>query len=130
MLDVPTARSLLRATRPRRHADGYPAEVRAGVAALARTRLAEGLTCHAVAGELGIHGNTLQRWLDSTPRRAPCFLPVVLDAPVGSTPQATVEATTPDRPASSVPLTLVSPSGFRLDGLSLDDAITALLRLS
>jgi hypothetical protein len=97
---------------------------------LARTRLAEGLTRHAVAGELGIHWNTLERWLDSTPGMAPSFLPVVLDAPVGSTPQARVEGTTLGRPASSGPLTLVSPSGFRLDGLSLDDAITALRRLS
>lgn len=132
MLNIPTARSLLRRTRPRRHADGYPADVRAQVVALAQTRVAEGRSVHAVARELGLHGSTLRRWLEPSLAAAPAFVSVTVE-PAGVSRPGPDGATVVEAagcPASSGPLTLTSPSGFRLEGLGLDDAITALRRLS
>lgn len=130
MLDVPAARALLRQTRPRRHADGYPSDVRACVVVLVRARLANGLSLNAVARELGVSRTTLRQWLDRSPQVPPAFVPVLVQQPPESAgPPAPASRPTP-RAASSSPLALVSPSGFRLDGLTLDDAIVALRLLS
>jgi hypothetical protein len=130
MLDVPTARSLLRETRPGRSADGYPPETRTQVTALARSLLASGQSRNAVAHQLGLHGGTLRRWLQLPVAEALSFVPVLVDE---RDPEALGE---PDEAqfclrGPSVPgLALTSPTGFRLEGLTLDDAVTALRRLS
>jgi len=126
MLDVPAARALLRQTRPRRHADGYPPDVRACIVTLVRARLADGLSLNAVARELGVSRTTLRQWLSRSPEAPPAFVPVLVEQPAESAgPPAPASRSTPP-----IPLTLVSPSGFRLDGLTLDDAIVALRLLS
>jgi transposase-like protein len=130
MLDIPTARSLLRRTRPRRHADGYPLEVRAPVVALARRQLSAGLSMAAVARELGIHSNTLLRWLEAGPEDVPSFVPVVLESAAAPAAPPAANCSEASRPMPLCALTLVSPAGYRLEGLSLDDAVAALRRLS
>jgi len=141
MLDIPAARSLLQRTRPRRHAHGYPTEVHAPVVALVRAKLADGVSLNAIASELGVHGDTLQRWLARTPATEPAFVPVVVQQTLPpaegvcpdaapAQPQPTAAPTPPHPATSSTRLTLTSPSGFRLDGLSMHDAIHALRQLS
>ncbi len=127
MLDIPTARSLLRETRPRRHADGYPDPVRVRVTALVRDRIADGHTLTAVANDLAVNRGTLQRWLALTPTEtAPGFVVVKVD-PAGDSPSPGRH----DGPSSPPErLVLTSPGGFRLSGMTLDHAIDALRRLS
>ena len=119
MLDVPAARSLLRRTRPRCHAEGYPSEVRSSVAALVRRRLGEGVNLNAIARELGVNRGTLRRWLERTADFAPpTFVPVVVQRSVSLEAE---QVTVP----TAMPIVLVSPTGFRLDGLTLEEAIHA-----
>jgi len=125
MLDVSSARTLLRQTRPRRSADGYPSDVRSSVVALARTRLAEGERLSVLARGLELNRGTLQRWLQREDPVRPSFLSVVME----TTPQPVTLAGEDGPPQRPTVLALVSPTGFRLDGLSLDDAIHALREL-
>ena len=125
MLDVSSARTLLRQTRPRRHADGYPLDVRSSVVALARTRLAQGERLSVLARGLELNRGTLERWLQCEPPVRPSFFSVVVEPT--SEPVAVVGDDGPPRRPGA--LALVSPTGFRLDGLSLDDAIHALREL-
>lgn len=120
MLDVPTAQSLLRRTRPRCHAKGYPSEVRSSVAALVRCRLGEGVNLTVIARELGVNRGTLRRWLEHTADSVPpTFVPVVVR------PSVSLEAEQVTIPMPT-PIALVSPTGFRLEGLTLEDAIHTL----
>ncbi|WP_456481206.1 helix-turn-helix domain-containing protein [Oceanithermus sp.] len=134
MLDIHTARALLSRTRPTRNADGYPQEVRAEVSELASHLLREGLPISSIARELGLHRSTVVAWLDAGTASSPSFVPVVLadDAasdqePVGTTAAET--RTVVSSPSAPGRLTLVSPGGYRLEGLDLDAAIIALSRL-
>ena len=123
MLDLVTARARLREARPARHADGYPADLRAEVSALARAHLDQGQSPSSVARALGLHPQTLQRW--------------VATGPVGrgfvSLPLAAGEAEEAKEPAVSAPsqgpLTLVTASGHRLEGLDVAGALHLLQRL-
>ena len=127
MLDIPTARTLLRQTRPRRHADGYPEDVRLRVTDLVRRRvgLGDGLT--DIARELGANRGTLQRWLTAATQESPSgFVAVAVTAPPRPGPSSV--STWPS--TRSEPLVVTSPSGFRLDGLTVDEAILVLRGLS
>ena len=78
--------------------------------AWAATRRASGATIAELASELGVHASTVTRWrTGQTSGRALVPVDVV-----------------PDREAVRA-LTVVSPSGFRVEGLSLIEA-AALLR--
>ncbi len=124
MLDIPTARALLHRTRPRRAADGYPLDVRTQVTELAAAEVAAGRSVTATARALGIAGPTLSRWLEASgePTRRPGFVPVVL--------RSSTAVATPASEAVSGRLAVVTPSGFRVEGLDLDGVVTVLQRLS
>lgn len=115
MLDIPTARALLASSRPHPSCKGYPADVRDEVTKLARDLLAHGRRPDRIARDLGLHGETLGSWLEGPMAPAVSFIPVVL-SPEGPT-------STPGT------VTLVSPSGYRLEGLDVDRAIAAFARL-
>lgn len=73
----------------------------------------------ASADELALHPRTLGQWLacadrDDDRRENRALVPVEV-----------VEAA----PASDALIALVSPSGFRIEGLTLDEAVRALARL-
>ena len=116
MLDIPTAHALLSQTRPRRSRDGYPSRVRAQVTALAASELASGHSVSSTARRLGLAASTLARWLDAEPDATPGFVPVVLPE---------VQA-----PSHSSPISVVTPAGFRVEGLDLDGVVAMLRRLS
>jgi len=88
----------------------YPEPLRERATRWARQRLATGATIAAVAASLGIGGDTLRRWM--APATTTALVPVeIVDAPRAGE------------------VSVVSPSGFRINGLTLDDAIEVLRRL-
>lgn len=87
----------------------YPEPLRERATRWARRQLAAGATTAAVTASLGIGRDTLRRWLAPA---STALIPVeVVDAP------------------AAAEVSVVSPSGFRITGLTLDDAITVLRRL-
>lgn len=120
MLDVVAARTLLERSRPRCHADGYPPEVRAAVLELAHHELDSGTSLNALSRSIGVNRSTLQYWL-SRSAKLTGFVPVVVHHP---------EEPEVDMDTSPSSLILTSPAGFRIDGLTLDQAIYALRGLN
>jgi methylphosphotriester-DNA--protein-cysteine methyltransferase len=90
------------------------AELRARAATYARERKASGATAAAIAAELGVSQPTVARWLGrsigtgpiaiSNATRSRALRKVVVEQSAGRT------------------LHVVSPSGYRIDGLSLQEA--------
>jgi len=66
----------------------------------------------AVVAEVGVSQMTLAKWLKAA-NPAPAFLPVVVGP----------------APTSSAGLTVVTPSGYRIEGLTMDALLTLLGRL-
>jgi hypothetical protein len=86
---------------------GYPPKLRAQVGAYARAKRAEGLTWRAIAEEVGLSRTAVATWAkEAAPQGASRLVPVVLV----------------EEPQEGTPLSLVSPHGFRLEGLSLQQA--------
>ena len=96
---------------PRGRGKRYPKDLEARVRACIATRRARGDSFERIATDLGMIYETVRRW--STPRKptpSAALVPVtVLDAP------------------SAHGATLVSPAGYRVEGLDLHD-LAALLR--
>lgn len=132
MLDLSHVRALLIHTRPAHPSAGYPAATRAAVVALCRDRVAQGWTVNRVARELGLHGATVRAWLDVGGGVGSGFVPVQVSAVPTEWPRRADRLLGPTLATSSPPpgLTLVSPGGYRLEGLDLDSALIALARLS
>ena len=105
-----------RVARLRRRGPGerYPARLRAQITAWVRTRRDRGAWWCDVARDLGVPAETLKRWAAPVPNAATaCMVAVeVIDAP----PPGTV--------------TLVSPTGLRIEGVAIADAITLLRGLA
>ena len=90
----------------------YPAALRVRISSWARRELERGRSLRTIADALALHRETLRSWLtDATP----------------SAPLVPVEVVT-DRDAARS-FTLISPAGFRVEGLALDDAAALLARL-
>jgi len=84
----------------------YPADVRGRVVAWMASERAGGRSWSALSDELGIPATTLMRW-SSLPRA----LPVVVEA---------------QRSSLSSVVSMVSPSGWRIEGVTLDQALALL----
>lgn len=112
--DLADLRRLLHQHRPRCARDGYPAAVRRRVAAAARGLVADGWTPHRVAGRLGLAATTLARWLDADDSDRTAFVPVVVRS---------------DAPAALQPV-LVTPAGYRVEGLDVEQLAALLPRLA
>lgn len=100
---------------PRGRGRRIPAALRARVIAWTAPHRARGARWRELARALGVPAGTLTRWLASPPERAPAV--------------ALRPVTVSDVPARP-PLTFVAPSGVRLEGLTLADAITILRGLA
>jgi DNA invertase Pin-like site-specific DNA recombinase len=107
-----TMRAMLGANRPRSWNLGYPPAVRAKVRAWVARRRAEGMTPTAIAAELGLSRHSVLSWAkrDEVPRS---LIPVEVLAET-------------DAQAPSAGAVLVSPRGYRVEGLDVG-AIGALL---
>ena len=104
------------ALHPRRP-EGYGAEVRAAVVGYARRCREAGWTWSAIAAGLPVSGTSVQSWVTASSEGADggSLLPVEV-----------IEAEPPVAPAVPARLTVVSPRGYRLEGLLLEDAIRVL----
>ena len=86
--------------------------MRAHVVAYARRARAAGQSWHRIARAVGVSAGSVQNWA-GTPAPAHTLVPVAVAAPAPAAP--------------ALPLVVVSPGGYRLEGLDLPTA-TALLR--
>jgi len=81
----------------------------------ARAAIARGTTLTTAAALLEIDAKTLTAWMQPSAPRSTALVPVeVIAAPALPT---------------SARVALVSPSGFRIEGLTLDEALRAIARL-
>ena len=103
----------------------YPDELRARIADWARRRIARGESVSSSALALALDRRTLTTWLQKHGDVAERVRRAAEHAPVALVPVEIVDAP----PASATSITLVSPSGYRLEGLTLDDAVRTLARL-
>ncbi len=92
----------------------YPAELRARVVTWAQQRRAVGAAWPVIADELGVRLETVRRWCLASQR--------------GSAPRALVPVRVVARPAAR-PATVVSLSGWRIDGLTVAEAAEMLRAL-
>jgi phage terminase large subunit GpA-like protein len=114
----------------------YPDALRERVSAWAYQRRDEGAPWDVIAAELGCQNSTLRRWVQTEDRRVrkrtkPTTALVAVDVDGGG-PLVAVEE--PVEPTASQPsrrlVCVVSPAGFRVEGLTVDEAVDALRRLS
>lgn len=102
METLESMRALLKANRPRSWNLGYPPAVRARVRTYIAARRAAGGTPTAIATELGLSRQSVMGWTVGA-ASAPVFVPVeVVLEPHSAAPPA---------------LVLVSPRGYRVEGL-------------
>ena len=91
-----------------RRKQSYTAELRARIVRHVRQRRTQGFTQAAVADEVGVKWTTLRRWLGEGGESTPAMMiPVTLAA----------------APVPCSKLSLVTPSGYRLEGLDSRDAV-------
>jgi hypothetical protein len=99
----------------------YDTALKARVIAFAERRRGAGHSWEMISTELGMCFETLRRWCVDRPSKAAAMKTVkVIDAP---SPGSLVVASRP-----SSPLSVVSPGGLRIEGITLDEVI-ALLRV-
>jgi len=134
--DYDDIRALLLATRPRCASLGYPLDVRARVAVFANAQLSLGYNQSLIAKKVGVSRQSLQGWRNSVGALAPVAVEVIDDAPrslvaTSCEEREPVRANRMGGVGSVEPLrfTLVSPRGFRVEGLDLGSAFELLGRL-
>jgi hypothetical protein len=111
-LPPPWLRRALLSHRPAR-GKLYAPEVQATVVEFAQGRRGEGASWKQIASELGLRFETVRRWCSGASSPGPVL--------------KRVEVVDEDDTASG--LSIVSPSGHRLEGLRLHDAIAVLRAL-
>src|SRR5947209_8057570 len=102
--DVRTLRRRVHALGPRHRGARVPAALRATIAAYARDERAGGASCGAIAERLGVSAESIRRWActESVRDGSGAFVPVHVVAE-----------------AAVATLTVWSPTGYRVDGLSV-----------
>jgi hypothetical protein len=91
----------------------YPAALRDRISSWARRELERGRSLRTIAGALALHRETLRSW--------------VADAASSSAALVPVEVVSEHQVARS--FAVVSPTGFRIEGLTLDDVAALVARL-
>lgn len=106
-------RGLVRAAGPRGRRAGLPDEVRRELIAFARRRRRDGVGVHRIAAATGVSCESIRRW-------------TMNDEP-GSTARGWVAVEVLAEAAAPIGvLSVCSPSGYRIDGLTLEQAVAAL----
>jgi hypothetical protein len=110
-------RGLVRAAGPRGRGARLPDEVRRELIAFARRRRRDGVGVRRIAAATGVSTESIRRW---TARDEPRTTARELVA---------VEVLAEAAPAPIGTLSVCSPSGYRIDGLTLEQAVVVLGRL-
>jgi len=97
---------------PRRRGARIPEDLRRGIASYGRVRRREGVSLDALAKELGVSSETVRRYVQVRPR-LPELVPVEVLADGMDAPRA---------------LVMVSPRGYHVEGLDLEE-MARLLRM-
>ena len=133
MEPLESVRSLLKSHRARASSEGYPAEVRSRVGSYAAARRADGHRVSAIALDLGISTTSITKWASAVIRPPPLQLQLV---PVEVVPDVLAAPALPapitqraSAASASCSPTLVSPRGFRVEGLDVESICTLLGRL-
>ena len=112
--DVSGLRRQVRALGRRYRGARVPAMLRAALAAYACDERATGASCDAIAARLGVSAESIRRWAQRPPGRdggGDGLVPVHVVAETGG------------------PLTVWSPTGYRVEGLSIAATAELLRRL-
>lgn len=110
-------RGLVRAAGPRGRGARLPDTVRRELIAFARRRRGEGIGVRRIAAATGVSPESVRRW---TARAEP-------PSSVRGLVAVEVVAEAPSVPTGT--LSIFSPSGYRIDGLTFEQAVAALGRL-
>lgn len=95
----------------------YPAELKARIVAHAEARRSAGESYAKIADELGLAFETIRRWcIARTARPTPARSAALVPVEVIAAPRAAVA--------------IVSPNGFRLEGLDVAEAVAVLRALA
>lgn len=122
--------------RPARDGDGFPPWLRERVATYVVEKLRSGAAISSLRSELGISVTTLRRWTrqqrETTPSRG--FARVMLAQADDTSALTTASTPHPSLYRSKSPddgaeMSLISPSGFVLRGLSFEQGLHALATL-
>ena len=111
--DVSGLRRQVRALGLRHRGARVPPTLRAAIAAYARDARAAGASCDTIAERLGVSAESIRRW--------------ALTEPVGDGRGELVPVQVVAEAATT--LTVWSPTGYRVDGLSVGEAAELLRRL-
>ena len=99
----------------------YPREIRLRGAAWARREIEAGRGTKSLARYLGVHPETLKAWIEDAAAISAVIPVEVIEATAASASAHVSDA------AKAVSVT--TPDGFRVDGLTLDEVVTLLARL-
>lgn len=110
-------RELVRAAGPRGRGMRLPEDVRRELIALARRRRSDGVGVDSIAAATGVSSESIRRWTQGFESRSLSRELVAVDV--------RDDVRLPTLGSVSV----CSPSGFRIDGLTLEQAVAALGRL-
>lgn len=111
-------RGLVRAAGPRGRGARLPNEVRRELIAFARSRRRDGMGVRRIAAATGVSSESIRRWTRRGETRWATreLVPVEVRAEVS-------------RAELRGALSVISPSGYRIEGLTLEQAVVALGRL-
>ncbi len=110
-------RGLVREAGPRRRGARLPDEVRRELIAFARRRRSDGIGVRRIAAAAGVSSESIRRWTRRDERRSTAHELVA------------VEVRGEVTPAAIGALSVCSPSGYRIEGLTFEQAVVALGRL-
>ena len=108
-------REMVRAAGPRARGMRLPDEVRRELIALARRRRSDGVGAHRIAAATGVSAESIRRWTQGFGSDSRELVAVDVREDV--------------RLPTLASLSVCSPSGYRIDGLTLEQAVAALGRL-
>ena len=108
-------RTAIRALGKRGRTTRIPEPVRERVLAYAQTEQRQGKSWHAIARELGLSVSAVRRWAQASSQQRPRRLARV--------------RVVADRPEPRGTVVLVSPQGYRIEGLALEQALRVLADL-
>ncbi len=113
-------RAAISLQRPTCARDGFSSDIKAQVVRFARHRREAGATWDDIAESIGLSTRTLRTWCAATPGAAMVRVQVVPD-----------DEQLPKSPPGAAPTThcLVSPGGYHVSGLTLDQLADLLVRV-